>query len=68
MEFQITMRIDNAAFQTATLPEWENEVARILQELMERIEPKSSYSTITDINGNVVGNWGVYFNKEDILA
>ena len=59
MERDITIDIqcDNAAFEDSP----EQEVARILKELSEKIAYGLSDTNLRDINGNIVGN--MYVNE-----
>jgi hypothetical protein len=57
MTFTINMTCDNDAFQDGAL---ETEVARILREIIAKLEnegPSGFYETIFDENGNDVGRW-----------
>ena len=59
MDITIDIQCDNAAFEDNP----EQEVARILKELAERIAYGLSDRNLKDINGNTVGN--MYVNEYD---
>jgi len=56
-EFQLAIRLDNAAFDGRNGP---YEVARLLRKVAKTIEDGlSAKSKILDINGNTAGSYGV---------
>lgn len=52
-EFVLTIRMENAAFDPD--PQWE--VARILRDVVEKIDRGRTDGPILDINGNTVGKF-----------
>jgi len=57
--FTLSIETDNDAF-VPMRKEWmfENyEIARILKEVAIQLESGKEFGTISDINGNKVGNW-----------
>jgi hypothetical protein len=54
--FRLELETDNAAFQ----PQWGAEVARILREVADTVEPigfRPDGGNLRDINGNLAGYW-----------
>lgn len=52
--FKLTIKTDNAAFADGNL---ENEIARILRKVAERIERGDTSGSTFDLNGNKVGSF-----------
>ena len=60
MKFVVEFNTDNAAFgNDRGDPAWGQEVARILREVVDKIERDYTIGTIRDLNGNTVGRFGV---------
>ena len=61
MKLTLEINMDNAAFgEDYDNPEWQPEAARILRKVADRIESGSDGGGIVDINGNKVGEWGIF--------
>lgn len=56
MKIAIEIKTDNAAFKGNRKAA---EISRIIEDVKISIEFGTKYGTITDINGNNVGRWGV---------
>ena len=52
MEFQLKIKLDNAAFADGNL---QSELSRLLQKCARRVEEGELKQRIMDINGNAVG-------------
>ena len=63
MRLQISINLDNAAFQPSRQPSTD-EIQRILHDVADRLTDKLPTDgldrMIHDTNGNTVGSWGIY--------
>lgn len=59
MRFNLSMRVDNAAFSE----DMNNEIARILRKIADKVEASGKsiywYQDIFDVNGNNIGQFAV---------
>jgi len=51
--FTLSIETENDAFTNGE----SEEIARILKEVASQVENGKDFGTITDINGNMIGNW-----------
>ncbi len=54
MDFKLSFNMDNAAFE---IPE--EEINRILEQIIYQVHNGMTFAGIMDINGNTIGNWSI---------
>lgn len=63
MKFELKIETENAAFDGLGGPQLE--AARLLRQTAEQLEAGSNNGSLTDINGNNVGNWDMETDRDD---